>query len=167
MSNRESQSSNGGELSTLAGVPQLTGKRLFVGGCIVLFLFSSVHLIPMFMDFFGTPTDPLQIEAKRAMSAVVVEMGPFHTHWGKLNQLLSASYSALLYFVVALNLVVLPAIGTHERLRAIAFVNAAFSGALLLIAIIFQFPPPGVFSLVAGLLFMASALRASAAVNRA
>src|SRR5262245_39984931 len=97
-----------------AGTP---GKRLFIAGCIVLLLFSAVHMIPMFNDIFVEPTQPAEIEAKRAMAAVVIDMGPFHTHWGKLNQLLSASYSTLLFFVVALDFVALPAIIAHTRLR--------------------------------------------------
>lgn len=35
------------------------------------------------------------------MAAVVVDLGLFHTNWIRLNQLLSASCSALLFFVVA------------------------------------------------------------------
>jgi hypothetical protein len=79
---------------------QTPGRRLFIAGCIVLFLFSAVHMIPMFADILGEPSKPAEIDAKRAMAAVVVDMGPFHTNWAKLNQLLSASYSALLFFVV-------------------------------------------------------------------
>jgi hypothetical protein len=136
------------------------GRRLFIAGCIVLMLFSAVHMIPMFMDIFVAPTKPAEIEAKRAMAAVVVDMGPFHTHWGKLNQLLSASYSTLLFFVVALNLVALPAIIAHGRLRALATVNVIFVGVLLAIALIYRFPPPAVFALTAEVLFLGAAIRA-------
>src|SRR5437867_4099170 len=132
------------------------GKGLFIAGCVTLLLFSTVHMIPMFIDLFAEPTKPVEVEAKRVMAAVAVDMGPFHTHWGNLNQLLSTSYSALLYFVVALNLVALPAItAAGGRLRAMALVNAIFMGILLTIALVFQFPPPGVFSLIAGVFFVA------------
>src|SRR5262245_55469636 len=100
------------------------GKRLFIAGCIVLFLFSAVHMIPMLADIFGQPTKPLEIEANRAMAAVAVDVGPFHSNWAKLNQLLSVSYSTLLFFVVALNLVALRPVIAHGRLRALALVNA-------------------------------------------
>jgi hypothetical protein len=135
------------------------GKRLFVAGCIVLVLFSAVHMIPMFADIFVEPTKPVEIEAKRAMAAVVVDMGPFHTNWAKLNQLLSGSYSALLFFAAALNLVALPAIIAQGRLRALALVNVMFVAILLAISLIYRFPPPAVFALVAEALFVGAAIR--------
>lgn len=144
-----------------SGVPQSSrGKSLFVAACIVLLLFSTVHMIPMFMDLFGEPTQPAEIAAKRAMAAVAVDMGPFHTHWGKLNQLLSTSYSALLYFVAAVNLVALPAVVAGGRLRVLAAINALFATLLLVISLCFQFPPPAVFALAAAVLFADAALRA-------
>jgi hypothetical protein len=136
------------------------GKRLFIAGCVTLFLFSAVHMVPMFAEFFTEPTDPLEIEAERALAAVKVDMGPFHTHFGKLVQLLSVSYSALLFFVVALNLVALPAVVAHGRLRAMAMVNVIFVGILLATSVIFQFPPPGVFCLIAGAFFIGAAMKA-------
>lgn len=136
------------------------GKRLFVAGCIVLLLFSTVHMIPMLADLLTTPTEPVQVEAKRAMAAVTVDMGPFHSHWGKLNQLLSVSYSALLYFVVAVNLVALSGVVAQGRLRTLAMVNASFSGLLLSISLAFTFPPPAVFALIATILFVMAAMRA-------
>src|SRR5688572_12081748 len=93
----------------IPGIP-VPGKGLFIAGCITLLLFSAVHMIPMFNDMFVEPTKLAEIEAKRAMAAVVVDIGPFHTHLGKLHQLLSASYSTLLFFVATLNLVALPAL---------------------------------------------------------
>src|SRR5262245_7927320 len=96
------------------------------------------------------------------MTAVDVDIGPFHATWFGLNQLLSVSYSTLLLFVVALNLVALPAVIAHGRLRAIAAVNAIFSGILLAIAVLYQFPPPGVFSLIAAGFFLAAAAKADA-----
>src|SRR5262245_32051384 len=152
-----------GRPTNTAGSPRTPGKRLFIAGTIVLALFSAVHMIPMFNDIFGEPTKPDEIEAKRAMAAVVIDMGPFHTNWAKLHQLLSASYSALLFFVVALNLVGLPAVCApppHGRLRALALVNVIFVAVLLIIALIYQFPPPGVFALIALILFLGAWIRA-------
>jgi hypothetical protein len=123
-------------------------------------MFSAVHMIPMFFSIFVEPTTPVEIEAKRAMAGVVIDMGPFHTHWGMLNQLLSASYSALLFFVVAINVVALPAIVAHGRLRTMALVNAVFAAILLAISLMAQFPPPAVFSLLAGVFFAGAAVRA-------
>src|SRR5262245_48376153 len=142
------------------GASGTPGKRLFIAGCITLFVFSAVHMIPMFADILSEPTKPAEIEAKRAMSAVAVDMGPFHSNWAKLTQLLSVSYSALLFFVVALNLVALPAVIAHSRLWALSLVNTIFVGILLATSVIFQFPPPGVFSLVAAILFLSAMTKA-------
>lgn len=149
-------------------VPAATapGKRPFIAGCITLLLFGSVHMITMFANLFVEPTKPVEIEANRAMAAVAVDMGPFHTSWLGLNRLLSASYSTLLLLVAALNLVALPAIiapPPYGRLRAMATVNVIFVGILLAIAVIYQFPPPGVFCLIAEVLFIAALVRASGA----
>jgi hypothetical protein len=137
------------------------GKRLFIAGCITLLLFSAVHMTTMFVNLFVEPTKPVEVEATRAMAAVAVDMGPFHTSWLGLNRLLSASYSTLLLFVAALNLVALPAVVAHGRLRAMAAVNMIFVGILLAIAVIYQFPPPGVFCLIAELFFIAALVRAA------
>ena len=141
------------------------GKRLYIAGCITLLLFSAVHLIPMFAELLVERTEPAEIEAKRAMAAVAVDMGPFHTSWVGLTRLLSASYSTLLFFVVALNLVALRVVVAHGRLWAMAAVNAIFVGILLAIAVIYQFPPPGVFSLIALVFFIAAMVRAGRATN--
>ncbi len=144
----------------MAPTPSTPGRRLFIGGCVVLFLFSAVHLIPVYFDLFTEPTEPVEIEAKKAMAAVVVDMGPFHTHLGKLFQLLSMSYSAFLFGVVTINFVALPAVIAVNRLPALALVNAIFAGVLLAISLISRFPPPAVFSLVATLIFFAAWSRA-------
>jgi hypothetical protein len=137
-----------------------SGQRLFIAGCITLLLFSAVHMIPMFFFMFVEPTKPVEVEAKRAMAAVTVDMGPFHTSWLGLNRLLSASYSTLLLFVAALNLVALPGVIAHGRLRAMAKVNVIFVGILLALAVIYRFPPPGVFCLIAEVFFIAAMVRA-------
>ncbi len=142
------------------GTNRVPGRALFVAATWVLVLFSTIHMIPMFADLFGSPTQPLEIEAKRAMAAVTVDLGPFHTHWGKLNQLLSASYSALLYFVAAVNFVTVGAAAAHGKLRSLALVNAIFAAILLAICLAFSFPPPAVFSLLALVLFGWSAAKA-------
>lgn len=138
---------------------KVPGKGLFIAGCITLLLFSAVHMIPMFSDLLVEPTKPAEIEAKRAMAAVVVDIGPFHTNWARLNQLLSVSYSAFLFFVVALNLVALPAVIAHRRLRAMTIVNVIFVGIILITAVVCQFPPPGVFALIAEACFIAALIR--------
>jgi hypothetical protein len=140
--------------------PPTPGRRLFLAGCITLVIFSTVHLIPFFHSILAEPTDPLEVEASRALAAVAVDMGPFHSNFGKLVHLLSASYSVLLYFVAALNFAALPSVAAAGRLRRLAMVNAAFVAVLLAIALAYQFPPPGVFALIALLLFVAAFVRA-------
>lgn len=142
------------------GSQHAPGRRLFIAGSVTLILFSLVHMIPMFADLFSEPTDPLQIEANRAMAAVAVDIGPFHTHFGKLVHLLSVSYSTLLLFVAAVNLVALPAVVADGRLRALSLVNVIFVGILLSTSIIFRFPPPGVFCLLALVCFVGAVVRA-------
>ncbi|MBL8761655.1 MAG: hypothetical protein JNL50_10170 [Phycisphaerae bacterium] len=140
----------------------LRGRRSFIAGCVVLILFSSVHTIPMFIGLFSEPTAPLEVEARRAMTAVAVDIGPIRSDWTKLNHLLSTSYSALLYFVAAVNLVALPAVIAHGRLRALAVVNMVFSAVLLGLSAVFMFPPPGVFALAAAVCFACAAAGAGA-----
>ena len=75
--------------------------------------------------------------------------------------MLSVRYSTLLFFVAALNLVALPAVIAHGRLRAMSAVKVIFVGILLAIAVVYQFPPPGVFSLIAEAFFLAALVRAA------
>lgn len=132
------------------------GSRLFRAGAIGYLVFAAVHLTAFLRSVLVAPTDPLEIEAERALRAVVVDMGPFHTHFGRLVRLLSASYSTLLLFVGVLNLVALPAVVAHGRLRALTVVNLAFCGVLLVLAAIVRFPPPMAFALVIEILFALS-----------
>ena len=72
-------------------VAKTPGKRPFIAGCITLLSFSAVHMSTMFYHLFVEPTKPVEVEVTRAMAAVAVDMGPFHTSWLGLNRLLSAS----------------------------------------------------------------------------
>jgi hypothetical protein len=132
------------------------GHRLFRAGAIGYLLFAGVHLTAFLSSVLVAPTDPLQIEAERALRAVAVDMGPFHTHFGLLVRLLSASYSTLLLFAGALNLVALPAAVAHGKLRALTLVNLVFCGLLLAIAAAARFPPPMAFALAIEVLFALS-----------
>jgi hypothetical protein len=135
------------------------GRRLFIAACIVLLLFGCTHLVTVVRSKVVPLTDPLQIEADRAMQAVTIDMGPFHTNAAMLMHLLSASYSTLLLGLATINLVTLRGAIALRRFRALTIVNIIIAGALLTITIIYQFPPPMVFSLVAAVLFMASLIR--------
>jgi hypothetical protein len=137
-------------------MPEATAPRLFRAGAIGYLVFAGVHLTAFLRSILVAPTDPLQIEAERALRAVVVDMGPFHTHFGQLVRLLSASYSTLLLFVGVLNLVALPAVVARGGLRALTLVNLAFCGLLLALAAVARFPPPMLFALVIEVLFALS-----------
>lgn len=139
---------------------RVPGKRLFVAGCVVLLVFSTVHMIPMFLSLLTEPTKPPEIEAKRAMSAAIVDIGPARSDWMQLHHLLSVSYSVLLYVVAAINLVALGPVVAAGRLRRLAVVNAVFAFVLVGVAVMFTFPPPGVFSFVAGVLFAMAGVKA-------
>jgi hypothetical protein len=132
------------------------GGRLFRAGAIGYLVFAAVHLAAFLRSLLVAPTDPLQIEAERALRAVAVDMGPFHTHFGLLVRLLSASYSTFLVFVGVLNLVALPAAVAHGRLRALTLVNLVFCGLLLATAVLVRFPPPLIFALAIEILFALS-----------
>ena len=132
------------------------GSRLFRAGAIGYLVFAGVHLTTFVRSILVAPTDPLQLEAERALRAVVVDMGPFHTHFGLLVRLLSASYSTQLLCVGVLNLVALPAAVAYGRLRALTLVNLAFCGMLLAIAAVVRFPPPMAFALLIEVLFVLS-----------
>jgi len=69
----------------------------------------------------------------------------------------------LLFFVAALNLVAVPAVIAHGRLRALATVNAMVVAILPAIGVFYQFPPRGVFSLIAMVFFIAAMVRAGPA----
>jgi hypothetical protein len=132
------------------------GSGLFRAAAIGYLVFAAVHLTAFLRSVLVAPTDPLQIEAERALRAVAVDMGPFHTHFGNLVHLLSASYSALLVFVGVLNLVALPAASAQGRLRALTLVNLVFCGLLLVLCAAVRFPPPMAFTLIIEVLFALS-----------
>ena len=134
------------------------GRGLFRAGAIGYFVFAGVHFTAFLHSILVQPTDPLQIEADRALRAVAVDMGPFHTHFANLVRLLSASYSTLLVFVGVLNLVALPAAAAHGRVRALTWVNVVFCGLLLALSAAVRFPPPMVFTLILSILFASSLL---------
>jgi hypothetical protein len=135
------------------------GRRPFIAACIVLLLFGGTHMVTFLSTAFKPPTDPLQIDADRAMRAVTLDMGPFHTHAAHLVHLLSASYSPLLIAVAVINLIALPGAIAVGRFRALTIANLILVGLLLAITIAYQFPPPMVFSAVAAVLFAVSLAR--------
>ena len=135
------------------------GRRPFIAACIVLILFGGTHMLTFLRALFVPLTDPLQIEADRAMRAVTLDMGPFHTNAAMLMHLLSASYSPLLIGLATINLIALAGAIAQGRLRALTIANIFLVGLLLAVTIIYQFPPPMVFSLVAVILFLVSLMR--------
>src|SRR5688572_31499545 len=125
------------------------GRRPFIAACIILLLFGGTHIATFLRALFVPLTDPLQIEADRAMRAVTFDMGPFHTNAAMLMHLLSASYSPLLIGLATINLIALPGAIASGRFRVLTIANIILVGLLLAITIIYRFPPPMLFLLIA------------------
>jgi hypothetical protein len=132
------------------------GSRSYRAASIGYLVFAAVHLAAFLRSLLVAPTDPLEVEAQRALRAVAVDLGPFHTDFGQLVHLLSASYSTFLVFVGVLNLVALPAAVAQGRLRALTLANLVFCGVLLALAAAVRFPPPLAFALAIEVLFALS-----------
>jgi hypothetical protein len=139
-----------------ASVP---GSRLFRAGAIGYIVFAGVHFTAFIQEFLFPPTELVRVEAQRALRAVTVDMGPFHTDFSQLVRLLSGSYSTLLLCVGILNLVAFPAAAATSRLRSLTVVNLVFCGLLLALSVLARFPPPIVFGLIIEILFALSLAR--------
>lgn len=135
------------------------GRRLFMAASIVLILFGAVHVLAIYKSLVVGPETPAEADADRALRAFAMKMGPFHpTGWHTLN-ILNASYSVLLIYAGALNLIALgPAIAAG-RLSALTLANIVFVTLIAAIPLLLQFPPPLVFALLALALFITSYIK--------
>jgi hypothetical protein len=139
----------------------LSGRRTFLAGAIGWLAFGAVHLLAVYHAYFAPPRGAAEANLKAAALQVREKMGPFEpTAWGGI-QILNASYSILLLFVGALNLVVLRPTAEYGRLRALTLLNMLLAALLMTVTIIYQFPPPMILAGVIGALFIVSLLRQS------
>ena len=83
-------------------------------------------------------------------------IGPFEFSSFGLIQLLSASYSVLLLYAGAVSLATVGPAAAQDRLRRLTVTNLALAALLLLLTIVFQFPPPMLFAGMATILFAVS-----------
>jgi len=129
------------------------GHKTFLAGAVVLVLFGLVHLAAVYHGNFLPPADDKKAEIKRLAMEDTVTMGPFKpSAWGGM-QILNSSYSILLIYVGILNLWTMRPAAQIGRLRGLTGCNIFFVSLLLLITIIFQFPPPMLFAGIALILF--------------
>ena len=135
------------------------GRPLFLAGNIVLLLLGIVHLLPFFASNLVPPGNQIEIEVHRALHALKYDMGPFHATGWHTTQLLSGSYSTLVIFVAILNFFTMGPMIAAGCFRTLTIVNLIFTAILLGITLVYQFPPPMVFSLVALILFGVSLMR--------
>lgn len=133
------------------------GRKTFWAGALVLVLFGAVHLLAVYEANFTMPTDPAELKLRTELqNGVIFEAGPIRATAAGAVQILSASYSVLLMQAGVLNLLMARVAAEHGRLRKLTAANIVFVGLLLVITVIFQFPPPMVFAAAAWILFVVS-----------
>jgi hypothetical protein len=130
------------------------GRGWFKAGAIGLIVFGAVHLLAVYKGLFRQPTTPQEIAAHEALLALRMDMGPFRPTGWHTTMILNSSYSVLLIFAGALDLLSLNALVAADRLRPLAAVNSLFCGVLFLITAAFQFPPPMLFALACCVFFL-------------
>lgn len=127
--------------------------RWFRAATWVLVALASVHLIPVVQSNFVPPTTEPEMRLKELALSIRQKMGPLEpTVWGGI-QILNISYSVLVFFVAAVNLATARAVSTAGGLAGLSAINAAFCVLLTAIPLLFQFPPPAIFALIAAVLY--------------
>jgi len=142
-----------------------SGHKTFLAGAISLIIFGSVHLLAVYKANFTEPTDPKLAEINAAAKAYTIELGPFTpSAWGGM-QILNSSYSVLLIYVGILNLSAMRSAAQAGRLTALTVCNIFFIVLLLLITIVYQFPPPMLFAGIALIFFGVSWAKQRSAIR--
>jgi hypothetical protein len=135
---------------------QVPGRRAFIAGAVVLFMFGAVHLLAVYKGNFVPPEPGPMGDLDRMAKEIKQRMGPFEFSAFGLIQLLSASYSVLLLYAGTVSLVSLGPSATQGRLRGLTVVNLLLAILMLGLTIVYQFPPPMLFAAVATVLFSIS-----------
>lgn len=134
----------------------VAGRRAFVAASYLLVCFGAVHMIAVYQGIFTTPTSAPEIAMAKAARAVEVPMGPFRpTAFGGI-QILNASYSVLLVYAGLVNLLLVDAAHAAGQLRRLTLINILMAWLLLMITVVFQFPPPMVFAAAVTILYKVS-----------
>jgi len=134
----------------------VSGRKTFLAGSIVFLLFAAVHGLAVYDTNFNPPRDEKLAEIQTATKAYVITMGPFKPSVFGLTQILSLSYTTFLLYFGTINLLALRPAAQAGRLRALTLCNILFVAMLFGITILYQFPPPMLFSGVALALFCVS-----------
>jgi hypothetical protein len=139
--------------------PIVPGLRPFTAGAWMLVVFAFVHSIAVVKSHVATPSEA-DARLEEILRAHVYMLGPIEiTAWGTV-QILSISYSLLLYASGAAALMVRRPAIMAGRLRSFAVLYLLLCLALDAVAIANRFPPPAVFATIAAVLFAWSAARA-------
>lgn len=135
------------------------GKRWFIAASIGLVLFGSIHVLAVVKALVVEPAAPAEIAYVRAAKELTATLGPFHpTAWGT-TLILSSSFSILLWFAGAVNLMTCSAVARAGLLRRLTLLNIITLLALVTVCLAFQFPPPAVVGTAVALLFVISWVR--------
>lgn len=132
------------------------GRRAFVAGIVFLFVFGAAHGLAVYSSNFKQPATEDARQVQGILKETVVQKSPFQaTTWGAV-QILSCSYSALLFYVAMLNALAFKPMIAAGRLRALTITNIVFAAVLLLVTVIFRVLPPMLFSVLVLLCFFVS-----------
>lgn len=132
------------------------GRKTFLAGSIVFFLFGAVHGLAVYDTNFNPPRDAKLAEIQTASKAYMISMGPFKPSVFGLSQILSLSYTTFLLYIGTINLLAMGPAAQAGRLRALTMCNILFVALLFGITILYQFPPPMFFAGIALILFTVS-----------
>jgi len=134
-------------------------SRAFTTGSIILVAFGAVHLLAVYKALFTEPRAESELLLKAAALAHQDQLGPITiTAWDGM-MILNSSYSVLLLWIGATNLLVEGAVRRTGSIRRLALQNAAFAAVLTGIDLIWFFPPPLIFSVGALVAFLIASRR--------
>jgi hypothetical protein len=137
------------------------GRRSFIAGSLILILFGLVHTIVVLAEAFNPPDDARLVALHTTMRELKVERGPFNPSEWALAQILTNSYSLLLVGLGIIGLLVVRPMAMVGRLRALTTLFIMLTGTLVLINVLWMFPPPLLFSGLALAAFCSSMVRQS------
>src|SRR5262245_17696275 len=93
------------------------GRRTFIAGAIVLLLFGGTHLLTVFKTSLTPPATPQEQAVDKALrDMVLISAGPIHPTARDAVDILTRSYSVLLFFVGVVDLLCWRAMAAAGRL---------------------------------------------------
>lgn len=122
----------------------------------MLLLFGAAHSLAVYKSNFRPPDGPEAADLVAALKGYHMKVGPVDATAWDTNQILSSSYSILLFFAGAANLLMLKPASLVGRLRGLTILNLVLTAALGAVTVIWTFPPPMFFALAALFCFLVS-----------